>query len=367
MLRAALAVSVLLAALASAAPAKPPAVHAVSVPRTAVVGSPWRAVVALRPRVRATLELRGPSLVSTRLIPRGKGVNTAATVRFPQAGTWTVRVRAGGRVTRLGAVVVDVRRQALIRDPLTIAAEPSGALLVGQLREGALLRVAGGRATAVADGVGTFHVTAAGGNVFAAGRDGVVYRVDGSSFTPLSPPVDASSVAVDAAGNVYFTVYVGYVKRLAPDGTITTIAGDGTEGSTGDGGPATAAKLFHPHAIVVGADGALYVADTENRRIRRIDLATGVITTFGGDVGITVSLAVGPDGSLYSADVIRDGAGGGVTWTSPAGVTTRIASSATANGVAVAPDGTVYVNLWEDKRIQRLDSATRWLVPFARG
>jgi sugar lactone lactonase YvrE len=94
---------------------------------------------------------------------------------------------------------------------------------------------------------------------------------------------------------------------------------------------------------------------------------TGIITTFGGDVGITVSLAVGPDGSIYSADVVRNGEGGGVTRTTPDGVTTRIVSASTANGVAVAPDGTVYVNLWEDKRIQRLDPATGKLLPYARG
>ncbi len=79
--------------------------------------------------------------------------------------------------------------------------------------------------------------------------------------------------------------------------------------------------------MAIGKDGALYIADTENRRIRRVDLATGRITTFGGDVGITVSLAVGPDGSIYSADVVRDGAGGGVTRTTPDGETTRILDS----------------------------------------
>ena len=157
------------------------------------------------------------------------------------------------------------------------------------------------------------------------------------------------------------------MKRIAPDGTVTTIAGDGTEGYSGDGGPATAAKLFHPHSLAVGRDGALYVADTENRRIRRIDLGTGRITTFGGDVGITVALASAPDGSIYSADVVRDGAGGGVTRTTPDGRTTRIFASRTANGVALAPDGTVYVNLWEDRRIVRLDTASGRTTTVARG
>ena len=249
---------------------------------------------------------------------------------------------------------------------MSIAADPSGALIVGQLREGALLRIADGQVTKLADGL-AFHICVAGGKVYVAGRDDAVYRLDGSSLTPLTPPMNAGSVSVDADGNLYVTLYVGWVKKVTPAGTVTTIAGDGTEGYSGDGGPATAAKIFHPHASVIGHDGALYIADTENRRIRRIDLSSGVITTFGGDVGITVSLAVGPDGSIYSADVVRDGEGGGVTRTTPDGVTTRIVSASTANGVAVAPDGTVYVNLWEDKRIQRLDPATGKLLPYARG
>jgi sugar lactone lactonase YvrE len=78
-------------------------------------------------------------------------------------------------------------------------------------------------------------------------------------------------------------------------------------------------------------------------------------------------VAVGPDGSIYSADVVRNGAGGGVTRTTALGVTTRVAVSPDANGVAVAPDGTVYVNLWEQKRIQRVNVVTGALEPVARG
>lgn len=111
--------------------------------------------------------------------------------------------------------------------------------------------------------------------------------------------------------------------------------------------------------------GALYVADTENRRIRRIDLETGLITTFGGDVGITVAVAVAADGTVYSADVRRDRAGGGITRTTPQGVTSRLTS--TANGVAVGADGSVYVNLWEYKRIDRVDPRSGTVEPVARG
>jgi hypothetical protein len=349
-----------------AAPA--PRVHAVSLPRHAVKGVAWHAVFSIKPPRRATLHATGPDTVSARLKPLKQRGRYRATLKFPFAGEWRIALKAGKRTVRLGAVSVDVPKDSLLADPISIAAEPAGSLVVGQLREGALLRIAHARAQKLADSPpGVFHVYVAGGTVYAAGRDGVVYRLDGASLTPLTPPMDASAVAVDAAGNLYVTIYVGWIKKVAPDGTVTTIAGNGTEGYSGDGGPATSAQIFHPHSIANGKDGALYIADTENRRIRRIDLTTGRITTFGGDVGITVSLAVGPDGSIYSADVVRAGAGGGVTRTTPAGVTTRILSSDSVNGVAVAHDGAVYVNQWEQKRIELLDPSTGKLVPVVRG
>lgn len=353
-----------LAILLAAAPG--PKIHVVSLPRQAVKEAPWHAVVRVSPPRRPTLRAVGPSTVEVRMRPTATRGRYRATIRFPYAGDWRISVRAGKRTARLGTVFVDVGRDPLVVDPFTIAAEPSGSLLVGQ-GEGPLLRISHARASLAAALTGIRHLYVADGTVCAVGRDGAVYRLEGSSPVQLTPPMDATAVAVDGAGNLYVTVYAGWVKRVAPDGKVTTVAGNGTEGYSGDGGPATAAQLFHPHSIAVGRDGALYIADTENRRIRRVDLVTGVITTFGGDVGITVSVAVGPDGSIYSADIIRGGAGGGVTRTIPDGVTTRVLDSPTVNGVAVAPDGAIYVNQWEEKRIDLLDPATRKLTPVVRG
>jgi len=343
-----------------------PTIHAVSLPRHAVKGTPWRAVVAVSPPGRAVLRAVGPTTITVPLRATTKRGRYRATLRFPFAGYWRIAVAAGRKATRLGTVFVDVPRDPLVKDPFTIAAEPTGSLVVGQLQTSAVLRIAHARAKQLATGPGLFHVYVAGGKVYGAGRDGAVYRLDGSTLTPLTPPMDASAVAVDAAGNLYVTIYVGWIKKIAPDGTVTTVAGNGTEGYSGDGGPATSAQIFHPHSVAIGKDGALYIADTENRRIRRVDLATGRISTFGGDVGITVSLAAGPDGSIYSADVVRDGTGGGVTRTMPEGVTRRILRSSDANSVAVSADGAVYVNQWQAKRIQLLTRAGK-LVPVVRG
>jgi sugar lactone lactonase YvrE len=354
-----------LAALAVAVPlaAAPPTVRPVKVPRTALVGAPWR--VTLRAPKAPTIVAAGPARLRAKATG-GNGVYRAR-LRFPTTGTWRISALLGRRTTRLGTVVVDVPRAPLLTYPFSIAVDGGGALIVGQLNRGPLLRVIGSRAETLASGLGILHVSTTGNSVYVAGNDGVPYRVDGSTFTPLSAPLDADAVVVDAAGNAYVTVYLGWVKKIAPGGAVTTIAGTGTEGYTGDGGPATNAQLFHPHALALGPDGDVYVSDTENRRIRRIDVQTGTISTLGGDVGITVSLAVAADGTVYSGDIVREGAGGGVVRISPDGTTTRIVSSRDVNGVALGRDGALYVNYYEQRRIKRLDPATGALRTVARG
>ena len=93
-------------------------------------------------------------------------------------------------------------------------------------------------------------------------------------------------------------------------GVITTVAGNGTAGYSGDGGPATAAKLAYPSGVAVDAAGNLFIADTYNNRIREVNYATGVITTvagigalgYGGDGGpATVSELSHPSGAVVDA------------------------------------------------------------------
>ena len=353
-----------LVALAAALPlAAAPPVKPVKVPRTAVVGVPWQ--VTLRAKTAPTVVATGPARIRSKA--RGKRGLFRATLRFPSAGPWRISALLGHKTTRLGTVSVDVPKDPLLTYPFSIAVDGSGSLLVSQLNRGPLVRVTGGRAQPLTSGLGILHVSATGNAVYVAGSDGVPYRVDGRTLTPLSSPLDADAVAVDRAGNAYVTVYFGWVKKISPGGAVTTIAGNGTEGYSGDGGPATSSQLFHPHALALGPGGDIFVADTENRRVRRIDLETGRISTFGGDVGITVSIAVAGDGTVYSGDIVRDGVGGGVVRIRPDGATTRIVSSRDVNGVAVGPDGAVYVNYYEQKRIKRLDPVTGALRTVARG
>jgi len=326
----------IITALAALFLAAPPSVHAASFPATAIVGAPWHTTLVVRNATAVTVNgVRARSL--------GKG-RFRATLTFVREGTVSVTARIGKRAFRLGSVHVDVRADPRLVDPLAVAVEGNGSVLVGQLRGGALLRLGSGP---VASGVGTFHVIVAGGTIYAAGQDGRIYRVENGAFVPLSPAVDAGSVAVGPDGTLYWTHYESGTVRALRGGAVSVVA----------------SGFFHPHQLALHGN-VLYVSDTENRRIRRIDLATGSVTTVGGDVGVTVDIAVAPDGTVYSGDVVRDGTGGGVVRISPNGTTTRIYGKSTS-GVAVAPDGSVYAVVLDEKRVVHLVGG-RW-VTVARG
>ena len=73
------------------------------------------------------------------------------------------------------------------------------------------------------------------------------------------------------------------VRRVAPDGTITTVAGNGSPGFAGDGGPATLANLHDPDGLALDpSEHVLFIVDYGGSRVRRVDLTTGIITTFAG-------------------------------------------------------------------------------------
>src|SRR5204862_5093360 len=95
----------------------------------------------------------------------------------------------------------------------------------------------------------------------------------------LNGPFD---VAFDAGGNLYFSdTFNNRIRRVdARSGLITTVAGNGDEGYSGDGAPATRAALNQPYGIAIDRVGNLFIADRLNRRVRRVDDASGVITTF---------------------------------------------------------------------------------------
>jgi sugar lactone lactonase YvrE len=119
-----------------------------------------------------------------------------------------------------------------------------------------------------------------------AGTGAPGFAGDGGPATSaaLNGPVH---LALDAAGNLYFTDSKNNrIRKVSTTGIITTVAGSGPEngpgGFGGDGGPATSAKLNNPRGVAVDAAGDLLIADTQNRRIRKVNANTGVITSIAG-------------------------------------------------------------------------------------
>ncbi len=117
-----------------------------------------------------------------------------------------------------------------------------------------------------------------------AGNGNSGYSGDGGPGTDASL-ADPSGVHVDGSGNLYIADTNNQrIRKVDPSGTITTVAGDGNSGFSGDGGPATDARLNFPSAVYVDGSGNLYIADRENHRIRKVD-ALGTITTVAGNGG----------------------------------------------------------------------------------
>jgi TonB family protein len=125
-------------------------------------------------------------------------------------------------------------------------------------------------------------VTPSGAITFVVGTGTPGFSGDGgpAASAQLRNPFD---IAIDVAGNLFIADSGNSrIRKVAADGVITTVAGNGTTGFSGDGGPAIGAKLNNPRGIAIDATGNLYISDTGNARIRKV-ATTGVITTISGN------------------------------------------------------------------------------------
>lgn len=126
------------------------------------------------------------------------------------------------------------------------------------------------------------RVTAAGIISTVAGTGVSGYSGDGGPAT-LAQFSNAMAVAVDAGGNLYIADASNVrIRKVTPGGIVTTVAGTGVQGFSGDGGPATAATLNSPTSLTVDSAGNIYFSDSTNQRVRRIS-AGGTITTIAGN------------------------------------------------------------------------------------
>jgi sugar lactone lactonase YvrE len=191
-------------------------------------------------------------------------------------------------------------RDADLGTPEGVAADGSGRIYVADSNNNLVLRIE-------ADGTLSRF----------AGTGDRGYGGDGGPATKarLNQPYD---VRLAADGSLYVADYGNHrIRRIAPDGMITTVAGTGEPGYAGDGGPAAMAQLRGPYGILVGEDGRLLIADSENNVVRMVD-AAGIISTiagtgeqgFSGDGGPALSarlnypesLAIDHIGRIYVGD-----------------------------------------------------------------
>jgi uncharacterized protein (TIGR03437 family) len=226
-------------------------------------------------------------------------------------------------------------------------------------------------------------VNAAGVITTLAGTGNRDFSGDGSQAANagLNQP---SSVAVDSSGNVYIADRLNHrIRKVTPTGIISTFAGNGTAGFSGDGGAAGSANLNSPSVVAVDSSGNVYIADTNNRRIRRVTPG-GTISTyagngnvnFSGDGGPAISagisspagLAFDSQGNLYVSDgnnrvrkitaagVISTFAGGGTGATGDGGAATS-ATLSTPAGLAVDAVGNVYISDEFNNKVRRVNAA----------
>ena len=193
---------------------------------------------------------------------------------------------------------------AQLQDPKAVYVAPSGDLYIADSGNERIRRVDRSGTIATVAGTGTTGFSGDGGPATAA---------------QVASP---RGLAGDDAGNLYVADDNNHrIRRIDPSGVVTTVAGTGVAEATGDGGPATAAQLDHPRGVAVDGRGNLFIADSMSHRVRMVD-AGGVISTvagcgrsgYGGDGGpATVArlfeprgVAVDSAGRLYVADTYND-------------------------------------------------------------
>jgi VCBS repeat-containing protein len=305
----------------------------------------------------------GPATAAGLNFPTGVAVDGAGNLYIADLSNRRVRkVDSAGTVTTVAGTGTFTgggdggpATAAMLQGPYRVALDANGNLYIADLNShrirkvdsaGIITTVAGtglfgysgdgGPATAaqfaspigvVVDGAGNLYIADrmnqrirkvdnAGIITTVAGNGAAGYSGDGGPATAaqLNFP---TSVAVDAAGNLYIVdSFNGRIRKVDNDGIITTVVGNGL-GYGGDGGPATAAQLFDPYDVTVDGAGALYIADRGNSRVRKVDSA-GIITTVAGtgaagysgdggpagsaQVNLPIGVAVDGAGALYIAD-----------------------------------------------------------------
>jgi uncharacterized protein (TIGR03437 family) len=293
---------------------------------------------------------KGPATSAEMLGPSGVAVDSSGNIYIADTGNHVVRMVSNGNITtiagnNIGGYVGDggTATNAELEFPTSVAVDSSGNVYIADSGNNVIRKVSGGN----------------------------IYTVVGGPATSAQL-FDPETICFDAAGNLYIAESDGLkIVKFGADGTVTAIAGNGDIGFSGDNGPATDATFNHPNGIAVDSNGYIYVSDTINSRIRKIS-PDGIITTiagtgipaYGGDGGPATNallffpraVAVDSSGKVYISDTGNNAirllqsvqpaiAGGGIVnaasftgQVSPGALATIFGSDFTGSGVsAIAP------------------------------
>jgi uncharacterized protein (TIGR03437 family) len=258
---------------------------------------------------------------------------------------------------------------AAVTTPTGLAFDASGALYIADFPAGRIVKVPAAG--------GPFSSLAASARDLAFGPDGSLYAAAGSLVQRLLPgPArivagggstaygdsgnalgarlnHPAGVAVDALGNLYIADRDNHrIRRVAPDGIITTVAGTGVPGDAGDGGPATQARLNAPSGVSLDRAGDLYISDTGNHRVRKF--TPGGLMLAVTDLVAPVDAAADAAGNVYIADAgahrIYRALAIGV-------VVTFLDGMESPGGVAVDSEGNLYFTDTATGQVWRRDSS----------
>jgi uncharacterized protein (TIGR03437 family) len=363
----------------------------------------------------------GPPTSAQLYSPTAVAVDSAGNLYIADTHNQSIRKVASGVIatvagngTRGSSGDNGLATSALLNNPYGLAVDSAGNLYIADSSNNRIRKVSGGMIATVAgngtpgysgengpainaqldypqgvavDSAGNLYIADAGNNRIRKVSNGVIATVAGSGTPGFSGDNGLATsaqfnnpdgVAVDPAGNLYIADTSNNRIRKVSNRIITTVAGDGTVGFSGDNGPATSAQLAYPWGVAVDSAGNLYIADYGNNRVRKV--SNGVIATvagngtrgFSGDNGPATSaqfynpagLAVDSLGNLYIADYgnnrIRKVSGGMITTVAGGGASLGDdgpATSAQLNlpyGVAVDSADNLYVADWGNNRVRKV-------------
>jgi uncharacterized protein (TIGR03437 family) len=292
---------------------------------------------------------------TTLFFPTDVAVDPSGNVYIADFGNSRIREVSGGVIstiagsTALAPIADDVSATSIrLNGPTGVAVDNSGNVYFaeGSVGPGSGLAVGDYRVWRVAPS-GTLTAAAGNGLQSFSGDAGAASRAQLNSPTGM---------ALDGAGNLYFADTANHrIRRISPGGTITTVAGNALPGFSGDGGAATLAELNSPAGVAVDASGILYIADSANNRVRRVGTDGTISTIVGngnaalfGDGGPALAAAlntpqgvvVDASGNLYIADTLNHC----IRKVDTKGqISTAVGSLVAPRAVAVSSSGVLYV------------------------